>query len=416
MYCRKCGDLIVENSNVCNKCGTVVLKEQKEKFFDNEISRSKEIKLNKNKRKRIIIILAVILLMIFLTTLGFVVCKLRINPQEINTINGCPEFYNLEFGMTAKEASSRIKLEHNTFEGLSENDFFEVEDYMKESQIFLKEGQIFKLYGKKAQDVIIGFDKKSLDFVAIKFSKKSFSLNEIIDLYKKIYGAPTDYNSISASWIGTKTTITVFELITDDGEDTIVVRYTMTPNSQYERLSFTGSELDPCGFLSNNHPFDKKPEYYINGLKEGEDYNKKVYSVEGLDGFSQYRLYPSFEYMGIENDYTAIEFNVAEGMDTIETAGYLFLLTEENAVDRMVHIYSKLLEKFGKEIDATYTSTYYDKLGIVDIDFSEMKNRIKNGTEGMYHIHWKSENYNVTLRLTIKVDNKYYEGSVSFAG
>lgn len=36
----------------------------------------------------------------------------KVTPQDINTINGCPEFYNVEFGMTVDQASKVIEMKH----------------------------------------------------------------------------------------------------------------------------------------------------------------------------------------------------------------------------------------------------------------------------------------------------------------
>lgn len=104
------------------------------------------------------------------------------------------------------------------------------------------------------------------------------------------------------------------------------------------------------------------------------------------------------------------------GRDTgIENWMEVFLVTKENATDRIAYMYSNLKEKFGTEDNSTYTSTRYDSLGIVDFSFDEMIDKIAKETEGIYNIQWKSGGHNITLGLTISVDKEYFEGSVSFA-
>lgn len=421
IFCRKCGNKLVADMKVCNKCGTEIVKQESDILeeeipFNNEEYEASKLSLKKRNEKKLLMILIAIISVAVLAVAGLFISKLIVKPQDINTINGCPEFYKLEFGITVDEASNLIKLEHTSTEGLDDStiDTFGLDEVNRDSHIYIDEDEIFYLYGKKTEYVYIGFDEKYLDSVMFTFSKDSYSLDDIAALYKRIYGQATETNSISSTWSGKKTTIDVFEYTSDDGESEIVVRYLITPNSQYENLSFNGTELDPCGFLDENYAFNNKPEYYTNGLREGDDYNKEVYSTEGFPGFSQYTLYPSFEFMGIDKGYTAIEFNVGEDKDTIETASYIFLLNKNNVVDRMTYIYSKLSEKYGKEDSSTYTSTYYDKMGIKDVNFNEMKNRFAKGTEGMYHIQWKSEGRNITLSLTISIDKEYYEGSVGY--
>ncbi len=419
-FCRKCGNKLLPDMNVCNKCGTSFLKQddvdilEEDIPFNSEEFEASKLLLKKRKRKIFLKILISILSVAVLSLIGFFVSKLIVKPQDINTINGCPEFYELKFGMTADEASRNIKLKHKAVNGIGENPLFEANDFMKNSSVIIDREEVFYLYGKKAEYVYIGFDQKYLNSVLFTFSKDRYSLSDIVKLYKRIYGEATETNTISSTWADAKTTIDIFEHTFEDGESNIVVRYLITPNSQYKNLSFDGSELDPCGFLDENYVFNKKPVYYINGLREGVDYSKEVYPPEGLPEFSKYTLYPRFEYMGIEKGHTAIEFDVGKGKDRIEIASYKFLLSEENAVDRMTYIHSKLSEMYGKEYSSTYTSTYYDKIGVKNVSFSEMKNRIGKDTEGIYHIQWKFKGRNITLNLTISADKKYYEGSVSF--
>ena len=162
---------------------------------------------------------------------------------------------------------------------------------------------------------------------------------------------------------------------------------------------------------------DKTPEYYIDGLKEDDDYFKFTYEskFDEFNGFDEYALLPKFEYMGIEKGQTAVELSKDIEEDYISLASYSFLLYEDNVVDRMKYIHSKLLEKYGNPIDSTYTSTYYDKLGIVDLSFDEMIEKFSNGTEGLYYVQWEYNGIKITLSLTIDVDEEYYDGAVAYA-
>lgn len=418
IFCRKCGKQLTNEMTVCEHCGTAILNEQiepqEEIPFNNEEYEESKRRLRKKKRKKVLTIAIIMLSVAVLAVVGFFISKLIVTPQDINTINGCPEFYNIEFGMSLNQASENIKLKHKTIKGIKGNSMFEVNEFMKNDSILIDDGEVFYLYGKETEYVHIGFDVDRVDSVIFDFSPEKHSLDDIVSLYKRIYGEPTTSGSIYATWSGPKTTIDVFDFVSEDGENSIVVRYVITPNSQYTTLTFDGKELDPCDFLGKNNPFDKRPDYFIKGLKEGDDYNKEEFSAEGFGGFKKYTLYPRFIYMGIDKGYTAISFDMGYDANAIETASYLFLLSDSNAVDRLEYIHSALTEKYGTAKSSTYTSTYYDKMGVQDVGFDEMIKRIEKGTEGLYHVQWQSDGRNITLGLTISVDKEYYEGSVAY--
>lgn len=423
-FCRKCGHRLLANSEYCANCGTAVKYTDDNLSVDDGVIQEDEhnnvISQNYVGRKKKFkgIVLGAFILTIIIVA-GFFVSKLIVKPQNINDIAGCPEFYDLEWGMSADVADKKIKLEHIVFKAVDKSiiNTFNVSDDLKDSKILIEEDEKFYLYGKRAEDVFVGFDGDSLDSVIITFSKENYTLDEIIELYVRIYGQATESETLYASWNGSKTTIDVYdyEPISDDGDKTIVVRYLISENIAFSSITFNGDELDPCGFLSSNYAFDKKPDYYIKGLKKGEDYDVEEFSPGGeFSVFSQYTLYPSFKYMGIDNGMTAIEFNKDENEEYIGLVSYKFLLDEENATDRISHIHSKLMEKYGTPNDISYTSTYYAKMGIKNLTFEKMMEQISENTEGIYHIQWKQGKRNITLGLTISVDKEYYEGSVAY--
>lgn len=422
MFCRKCGQkLSSENNTQCKFCGTVVEYHTEVAIPtpepDVEASEQTEVKPKKKKVKRIILIASLALVL-----LAGVICAAlffigpKVTPQDINAINGCPEFYDVEFGMTVDEASKVIEMKHKPIKGMESSAYFEVDDFMKSSHIIFDEGEVFTLYGIEAASVYVAFDEKYVDVVMFTFDKEEVSYKKIADLYVKIYGPATTETSSTATWIGSKTTIDVYdyEIFSDDGEKTIVVRYTITENSQYTTLSFDGPELDPCDFLGSNNAFNKQPSYYTAGLKKDDDYSYEKFSAAGFADFEKYILYPRFEYMGIDKGYTAISFDKDGSENTIGVVSYLFLLDEANAVDRISYIEKSLAKKYGAYSSCTYTSTNYSELGIVDITFDELKQKVGSDTQGIYNVQWESNGRKITLGLTISVDKTYYDGSVAY--
>ena len=422
MFCQKCGQkLSPENNLQCSFCGTVVEHPSEVDTPAPKTGREEpaqqETKPKKKSVKKIVRIAS--LSLVFLAGIGCAALFFmgpKVILQDINAINGCPEFYNLKFGMTVDQASNWIKMKHKAIKGLESSSYYEVDDFMKDSHILIDESEVFSLYGIEAEDVYVAFDEKYVNAVMFAFNKEEVSHKEIVDLYVKIYGPATTQTSSTATWVGTKTTIEVYdyESSSNDREKTIVVRYSITDNSQYTTLSFDGPELDPCDFLGKNNAFNKKPSYYINGLKKDNDYSYEKFSAAGFANFEKYTLYPKFEYMGIDKGYTAITFDKDGSEDTIGVVSYLFLLDSSNAVDRMSYIEKALTQEYGACISCTYTSTKYSELGILDITFDELKQKVGSNTQGIYHVQWESNGRKITLGLTISVDKSYYDGSVSY--
>lgn len=427
VFCRRCGEEIDENSKICQHCGCDVISLEKEELYT-EIDSIKENTLDNEtqaiKKKSFKKIIIRILFIIALCAIVFAAIQFwppKIVSQDINAIKGCPEFYGIKFGMDVNEAGENIALKHRCIEGMEESTLFEVSDFNKSSHIIIEDGEVFTLYKKKANDVYVSFNEKYVDGVMIFFSKDKYSLNSIVSLYEKIYGTPSDKSTLGATWKGKYTTVDVIDWTQvpdaeDNEEDSkIVVRYLITENSQFENLSFYDNKIDICRFLDENYIFDKTPENFISGLKKEDDYKLENFSPDGFPGFSQYTLYPKFEYFGINKGYTAIEFTVPSGSDTIDSFSYLFLLESNQATDKVKEIISALKEQYGENDLCDYTSMQYSKLGIKSINHSEMISNISSGIEGIYSVQWKIEKELITFRITIDPQKTSYEGAVAFS-
>ena len=437
LFCRICGRKLLSDSAFCDGCGAkVVAIEAPEPPVTDDVPETVAIPSSfavvptiddpaaepqdtevvpadmtseaKPKKKIWKIIAPILAVAILACAAFFIVPKfipVAVEEQDINSINGCPEFYNIQFGMTAQQASALVEIEHKAITGY-ENSFGSVD-----SSLYLQEGTEYDVYGLPTSHVLCYFDGLKLETILFVFPKKDVSLSKVVDLYTKIYGEPTTRNTLSATWSGALTTIDVFDALLTDGEDEeIIVRYRETPNKQFKNLTFDGPEYDPCNFLTTQI-FKKKPSYYTSGLVSGDDY-----TVDKNDYFTKYTLYPRFEYMGIEEGMTAISFDVDASETEISVCSYLFLLEKEKAADQLTYIKSVLEKEYGTYSNCTYTSMKYDELGIVDLTFTEFISRIKSGTQGLYNIQWDMGLNKVTINFTVDPSKTYYEGSVSTSG
>ena len=156
MFCRKCGEELRPNIRFCHKCGTKVISSLENSGVqtpvdtqvniippDKDISTTSENKTSKNTKKkkyqRILIISAIIAFISIFVLLFFLFIKPLIWPadvdskaeiitQDINQINGAPEFFGLEFGMSLEEASRLITTEHQTFKGFPPSKYLSGQD------------------------------------------------------------------------------------------------------------------------------------------------------------------------------------------------------------------------------------------------------------------------------------------------
>ena len=422
LFCRKCGAELTLDSCFCSKCGTAVINPQPDNnqpiigesahinSETNEALNSEPIAIQKKGRKKNFKIWALIGTVAVVVGLSvFVVLSLiapKVEKHDIDSINGCPEFYGVEFGMSADQASALIEVEHKAITG------YESSFGSRDSSIYIEGKLDYELYGIPVKDVYCGFDVLKMDSVLLVFSKKDTTLSDVIDLYLEIYGPAKRTSQTMTTWIGTKTTIDVYDsVLLENDDDEIIVRYTITPNSQYKNLSFAGPELDPCSFIDNNIVFSKTPQFYIQGLTVDDDY-----SIDKYDGyFTKYTLYPVFSFMGIQKNMTAIELNVDANESLIGSVSYIFLLDESNAVDKFSFMYSALTEKYGQFEFCDYTSMKYSDMGVQHITYQEMLNKISNNEQGLYNIQWVTAENRITINLTIDPSKQYIEGAISYA-
>ena len=422
LFCRKCGAELTLDSCFCSKCGTAVINPQADNpqpiisedvhvsDEPNEESNTEPLvhqKKGKKKKFKIWAIIGAVAVVIGLSVLLILsLIDPKVEKQDINSINGCPEFYGVEFGMSANQASALIEIEHKAITG------YESSFGSRDSSIYIEGELDYELYGIPGQEVYCGFDVLKMDSVILVFSKKDTTLSEVIDLYLEIYGPAKRTSQTMTTWIGTKTTIDIYDsVLLENDDDEIIVRYTITPNSQYKNLSFIGPELDPCSFIDNNIVFSKTPQFYIQGLTVDDDY-----SIDKYDGyFTKYTLYPVFPFMGIQKNMTAIELNVDANESLIGSVSYIFLLDESNAVDRFSFMYSSLTEKYGQFDFCDYTSMKYSDMGVQHITYQEMLSKISNNVQGLYNIQWVTSENRITINLTIDPSKQYIEGAISYA-
>lgn len=421
-FCRNCGGRLTDDSRFCGQCGTEVIVQTASyeswgdpSLFSDGMTDGRAVqKPRREWPTAVLVLLGIILLS------AAVIAAVRFWPtsagkEDINALRGCPEFYNLEWGMTVDQAGEKVELKHKIYKDIDWGSL-NTDNVLQDSALIIDDGQEFYLYGSKTKDVLVAFDGEYLKGVYFILDEENASLEAFIKLYTERFGPATTEKEEGASWEGAKTTIFIYDrgVATDGAEKALVVCYFVTENSQFTNLSFDGPDTDPCGFLGKEDIFNKKPNYYTKGLKRNKDYEYEKLYAGVRPGFERYTLYPQFAYMGIEKGSTAIEFTVGEGEETINSVSYLFLLDETNAVNRVTYIKKRMDSLYGGPKACDYTSLERSEAGILGLSFDEAITRIEKGTQGIYHFQWKRLSGNVTLQLTINPGETYYDGAVTY--
>ena len=328
----------------------------------------------------------------------------RITKQDINSINGCPELFDITFDMPLETVSEKIKIEHTTKNGSMTADGDPVITKDLDAQ--------FQLYNLPVEHFVCDFDRGYLTNVLFGFSKEKVTYEQLTELYEKIYGASTETSMQHTIWKGAKTTVVIE---TDLIESLFVVQYKRSLNRNFGVLSFDGDPLDPCGFLTDNYAFDKAPSYFLQDLQQDRDYFIEELGVPEIALFQKYYLLPLFTYMGVEEDLTGISFDMGADKETIEVVSYLFYITAENALDILDGIKDQLDDAYGNLVDCSYTSLYYEDAGIKQCSYETIRTKILAGGQGIYHIGWENERFKISIGLTIQDGEIYYAGDVSFS-
>jgi flagellar basal body-associated protein FliL len=109
-FCRKCGEKLIDNSRFCSRCGTKIVEENNGAEYEEDDVWGTEIEKGNSVKKIILIVSLAFILLAGVVCAALFFMRPKVIPQDIHTINGCPEFYHVEFGMTVDQASKVIQM------------------------------------------------------------------------------------------------------------------------------------------------------------------------------------------------------------------------------------------------------------------------------------------------------------------
>lgn len=300
--------------------------------------------------------------------------QITFEKQDINTINGCPEYKNLKWNMLQSEVETRIGSEYK-YDGSS---ILEVKD---------------KFLCWDNVQIFCEFENNKFRRLGAIISNVSVTRDEVVRVFTEIYGAHTriGYDG-TYQWDGEKTYISV-----EDMMDYIFVNYYYDINNEYNSLEYIDTGIDPFGLIGKNKLIGKSVNNIIGDFEEGNQYD-----VSYDTDFTMYMLYPRFEIVKSHTKNNCLAIFTPNDRSTVNLITYmsLFELNDmQNAIENI-----KATEK---EMSATYGSNYQTEYALMSTfesgtaTFEEMLNMIRLSQIGNYTLSWNSGTTIVSYTVSV---------------
>ncbi len=172
------------------------------------------------------------------------------------------------------------------------------------------------------------------------------------------------------------------------------------------------NELDPMGYISEDHLLGGEIEEVLRGKTEGTDYT--VSDVYGDGSVYSYAMYPEFDYFGFPEKNTGVRMFV-EDDEGITMVCYDLMIPSDQKdliMSKMQDIMQRVREVYGKGYDF---GTYYDPSDQKKyISFDDMVKGIRNGDNGTYSFTWVSDDYDVSMDINYDKNQSVSLGTVRF--
>ena len=361
------------------------------------------MKQNNKKRYIILSVIGVVALALLIWCMSHVIGS-RPKKVDMQSADGCYEFYKVKWGMSLEDLDKTVKIKHamssdnDPTDGKLEDDFFSVLEP-------------FNLYGHQADSVYCTFKGSKLNSVKMIFSKSNVSMEQLHDLMVRIYGPTLEQNT----WIGDYTKIRLIDIQEkDQSEKNIMLWYSEEDGSQYTFLNGSSTNaLDPLDLLNPETTLFGQPcAPLTEGLVDQRDYTWDAIKGE----YKNYTFYPQFEYLGVPAGETAVE--LLEKQNGICKISYRFLLQTHNRDERDDVIntaISELETAYGDPIGCTYTELFFSDPDVETIQPQEFVNRMYSNIEGIYNMTWAADDgIDITLRIFNDKSSEYVNAYVIF--
>ncbi len=182
----------------------------------------------------------------------------------------------------------------------------------------------------------------------------------------------------------------------------VAVSVFLRPNETLGNITLNGPAYDPCNFLENPSLFDEPITYFLEGLTEGEDYEKK-----GGEWRTFYNLKLPSGFMKIENATLSFIFTEENMNSPVGSARYYFYPAQGDKSEDITAYMIGVLEKaFGSPTERQYMAL--DSLLVEELSEDEYFRKIKQDISGVYTVSWETEEVSATLYLYENEDEPDY--------
>ena len=395
LYCPFCGAKIYSDHKYCGKCGSSLsndhpsdtnnntlyndILETRSRTNNNSISKSLDAEGKKSIR----------LWLIWMPIILFVICLLSygilkeidkqhpilhfhsIKEEDIDTIKGVPDFYNLEWGMSPNEVQTIIPLEAELITETDDNGY-------ETKTIGKGYGKLPKVLGMQTVGFWCIFYQDKLTQVQIAYSLDDYSKDRIIAAYKKRYGEDND----TQSWNGKYTELYFKE---ENGNLYAI----------YDGSYITGRYLEAIDPLLLTDYIGYNIDDVLDGLTEGTDYKVNKY-----DTYKKYTVNIGSDYFDLASNSVLLEFDVDPCTNKVNVITYLLFFdnaTPSSNHDTIRMIYDFISSYCGVHEGCICFSLNPDNPFFYELSKEEMFKQILAAKEGSYSSRWTDDKYNTTL-------------------
>lgn len=356
--------------------------------------------MNKKKLYNTVRICSIILIAISILTVILLAARnhhtksTQPTAKDINTINGCPEFYELHWGTSFEDVDLIVESPHTT-------DTFGEED-------IIRTVTPCKFNAQEEAIVYCGFNHAQLTEVVFVFSAKQVTLDELRDMITKLYGPASDGNDI---WEGQTTIITVESADNADGE--LLIRYKRTAENLYTAFIYNNApehSRDPFEIIGSRTLLGCGIAPVLTNLLKDVDY-----SVSESYSYTNYTFFPVFEYMGFPAGSTAIELRVSNITNRIDLITYIMFFSNDDAphTRQIRKIIDECSIEYGTvDLYTTYQTTETGS-STVEVTEEEFFQAIAVNV-GQHSLTWLGSAHTVTLDISLSNDSTYSYAALSF--
>ena len=397
-FCYHCGVRLEADADFCVKCGAKIVRQampSPNQTANVSGERSKR-SFGMPGRKFWMFVAWVLVPVVALTLVGWLAFyrTLPTKGRDLLMVSGCPEVEDLTFSMTKSQVEACLK---------------KYDPVERDGVLAVDTG--VNLYRIPVRQLLCEFREDQLSSIELLFSEQETSVEELGELYGKLYGEPDLQDEYTCVWVGNHTTIKLIENFWMPAKERLIsVYYVQTVEPEHPRFVDYWSDSDPFNLLLEN-TFSQTIDPFVAGLQQGYDYR-----IQEETGQIRYVFQLDFSYLDLPPENCSVSLNLQDGRSRIGAAQYDF--TTE--LSRIPAVYNRLAEditgRFG-DCSACSFIRPSDRLGEeLSLRPDEMTERLEKARAGTYWMVWEYDGCKIQLRILLEEGESVCRGFVRYVG